>query len=85
MVSKIAERIYEKIESGKKLCVLIRFGNSHIMNAVVPDTVDVEDGIYIEGEDLILNISNDAETKITFDEVEDEFIVEQGDVTYYLD
>lgn len=84
MVSRIAERIYEKIENGTKLCVSIRFGNSHIMNAVVPDVVDVEDGIYIEGEDLILNISNDAETKITFDEVEDEFIVEQGDVTYYL-
>lgn len=84
MVSRIVERIYEKIESEKKLCVSIRFGNSHIMNAAIPDIVDVRDGIYIEGGDLILNISNDVKTKITFDEVEDEFIIEQGDVTYYL-
>lgn len=84
MVLKIAERIYEKIEKEEKLCVVINCGKSHIMDKVVPDTVDVEDGIYIEGENLILDINSDEEIKISFDEAEDEFVIKQGDVTYYI-
>jgi hypothetical protein len=84
MVSRIMERIYEKIENGERLYVCIKSGDSYIMDAIVPDSIDVEDGIYIEGENLILNISSDTETKIFFDETEEEFVIVQGDITYYL-
>ena len=84
MVTKIAEKVYNKIENEEVLCVAIDCGGSRIMDSVIPETVDVEEGIYIEGENLILNITNEEEVKIKFDEVADEFIIEQGNVTFYL-
>lgn len=85
MVTKIAEKVYNKIENEEKLSVVIDCGASRTMNAAIPDMIDIEDGgIYIEGEDLIVNITNQEEIKIDFDEVADEFIIEQGSVTFYL-
>lgn len=84
MVLKLVEKVNEKIDNGQYLHVACDCGAGRIMDAVVPDSIDTEDGIYIEGENLILNITNDEEINIDFDEIEEEFIIHQGNVTYFL-
>ena len=85
MVSKIMEKVFEKIENGEMLYVSVNCGASHLTDAVIPDNINTEDdGIYIEGENLILNITSEEEFTIAFDNVEEEFIIKQGNVTYYL-
>lgn len=85
MVSKIVEKVFEKIEKEELLYISMNCGASHIIDAVIPDKISTEDnGIYIEGEKLILNITNEEDFKISFDDTEEEFIIEQGNVTYYL-
>lgn len=84
MVLKLVEKVNEKIDNGQYLHVACDCGVSRIMDTVVPDSINTEDGIYIEGENLILNITNDKEINIDFDEIEEEFIIHQGSVTYFL-
>ena len=84
MVTKIAERVSEKIENGELLSVSVNCGASHLMEAIVPDKIDTQDGIYIEGERLILNITNEENFTVDYDEIEDEFIINQGSNTFYL-
>ena len=85
MVLKIVEMVFEKIENGEMLYVSVNCGASHLTDAVIPDNINTEDdGIYIEGENLILNITGEKEFIITFDNVEEEFIITQGEVTYCL-
>ena len=84
MVSKLVEKVNEKIDNGQYLHVACDCVAGHFMDAVTPDLIDVEDGIYIEGENLILNITNDEEISIDFDEIEEEFIIHHGNVTYFL-
>ena len=85
MVSKIVEKVLEKIEKEEKLCVTVDCGSSRMIDAVVPDNISTEDdGLYIEGENLILNITNEEDFKVSFDDTEKEFIIEQGNVTYHL-
>ena len=85
MVSKIAKKVYEKIERGEMLHVSMNYGASHMLDAVIPDAINIEDDcIYIEGEKLILNIDKKEEFEIFYDDLEDEFIIKQGKATYYL-
>ena len=85
MVSKIVEKVFEKIEKEEKLYVSVDCGASRVIDAIVPDNISTEDdGIYIEGENLILNITNEEDYKVNFNDVEKEFVIEQGNVTYYL-
>ena len=84
MVTKLVERVSEKIESGELLSVSINCGASHTMNAIVPDKIDTQDGIYIEGERQIVNITNEENFTVDYDEIEDEFIINQGNTTFYL-
>lgn len=84
MVSKMIEKVYKKIENEEKLCVSVNYGAGHILDAVIPDNISIDEGIYIEGENLILNITNEEEFKVSFNDHEEEFVIEQGNVTYYL-
>ena len=85
MVSKIVKKVFEKIEKEEKLYVSVDCGASRLIDAVVPDNIITEDdGIYIEGENLILNITNEEDFKVSYDDAEKEFIIEQGNATYHL-
>ena len=69
MVLKFEERVNEKIESGELLFVSTYCGASHTMNSVVPDKIDTQDGIYIEGERLIINITSEENFTVDYDEI----------------
>ena len=85
MVSKIAKKVYEKIERGEMLHVSMNYGKSHILDAVIPDAINMKDDcIYIEGEKLILNIDKEEEFEIFYNDMEEEFVIKQGKATYYL-
>lgn len=84
-IAEIAEKVFEKIKKEEVLYVSFNCGSSHMIDAVIPDKISTENNrIYIEGENLILNITNEEEFKVIFDDIEDEFIIKQGNVTYYL-
>ena len=85
MVSKMIEKVNKKIENEEMLYVAADCGVGRLMDAVVPERISTENGnIYIEGENLILNITNEKEYNIGFDEIEEEFVIKQGNVTYFL-
>jgi len=85
MVLKLVEKVNEKIEEGKLLCVASECNASRMIDSVVPEMINVEnDEIYIEGDNLILHITNEEEYDIVFDEYEDEFVIQQGNIIYYF-
>ena len=84
MVLKLVEMVMGKIEEENLLVISIECGTCHIMNAFIPDTINTENGIYIEGEYFILDISNKNEYQIEYNEMEDEFIIRQGNTIFYL-
>jgi hypothetical protein len=55
------------------------------MRAIIPDKITTDcHGIHIEGEKLILDITNEQKYDVSYDEDEEEFIIKQGDITFYL-
>jgi len=84
MVSKFTEMVNEKIEEESLLTIGINCGSSHIMEAIVPYTINTDSGIYIEGENFSLNITDDEEYVISYDEIEEDFIITQGNNVFYL-
>lgn len=86
MTLKLVETVSKKIEDAKLLVVGTDIYGSHETVAVVPDKITADDhGIHIEGEKLILDITDDKKDyNVTYDEFEEEFVIKQGDVTYYI-
>ena len=85
MLAKLVEVVNAKIEEEKLLVIGVDWGGSHETNAVIPDRIDTdENGIHIEGENLMLDITNKKAYDVSFNEDEDEFVITQGQVTFYL-
>lgn len=80
----LKEMVNEKIETDSMLSVSIECDSSHVLEAFVPYSINTEDGIYIEGESFLLNITNEEAFTIDYDETEDEFIIKQGSTIFYL-
>lgn len=57
---------------------------SHELNRVLPERINTDHGIYIEGENYILDISDKEKYDISFDETEEEFIIHQGKITFTI-
>ena len=73
--------VFEKIENGEMLFVSVKHGASHIIDAIIPDRISTEDGgIYIEGENLILNITGEKEFIITFDYYKNKTVTYEYDI-----
>jgi len=85
MVSKLVKRVNDKIENEKLLYITMDCDGSTINNAVVPDMISVEDEeIYVEGGNLMLHITNEKKFQVDYDDSEEEFVIKQGDTTYYI-
>lgn len=85
MVSKIVEKVYEKIENGEKLYISINYGTDHLIGSIDPDTINTKgDVIYIEGDGFSFTITNKEGIDISYDDIEEEFIIKHENITYYL-
>ena len=85
MLAKLVEVVNTKIEEEKLLVIGVDWGGSHETNAVIPDRIDTdENGIHIEGENLMLDIASENAYNVSFNENEEEFVITQGQVTFYL-
>lgn len=86
VILELEEVVNKKIEDGKYLVIGIEFLGSSKTNAVIPDKIIVnEHEIHIEGEKLILDITDDEEKfYVEYDEFEEEFVIRQGNVTIYI-
>ena len=85
MVTKLVERVNEKIAEEELLIIGVNHVGLHEMNAVIPDKIKTdEQGIHIQGENLILDITNEEKYEVFFNETEDEFIIKHGAATYHL-
>ena len=86
MTIKLQQMVDRKIEEGKLLVIGSDLVGSHMTTAVVPMKITVDEHrILIEGEKLILDITNEKEKFIIYyDKIEEEFIIEQGDITIFL-
>jgi hypothetical protein len=85
MIANFVETVNKKIEDEKLLVIGIDWTGGHETNAVIPDKIITDDhGICIESKNLILNITNEEKYDMFYDEEEEEFIINQGHVTYHF-
>lgn len=84
MVKALETMVVEKIQRDELLVVGIEYRCSNIMGDVSIADFDFSEGIYIAGDTLRINISNDQEFTIEYDELENEFIIKQGETIFYL-
>lgn len=82
MIKELEKKITQKIENEKMLVICRETEGSHNLQRVVPNRINIEHGIYIEGDDYILDISDKVAYDVSFDELEDEFMVRQGHDIY---
>ena len=85
MVAKLVERVNEKIAEEELLVIGVKHVGLCEMNAVIPDKIKTDEkGIHIEGENLMLDITNEEKYEVFFNETEDKFIIKHGAATYHL-
>lgn len=82
MMKNFMEMVNVKIEEESLLTIGMKCGNIHFINAIVPDSISISNGIHIKGEWMTLDIP--ADCKITYDEFDDEFtIVYENTILYF--
>jgi hypothetical protein len=84
MVKALELMIEEKIQKDELLIVGIEYKCSDMMGDTTIADYDFSKGIYIVGDTLRIDISNEQEFTIEHDELENEFIIKQGDTIFYL-
>lgn len=82
MLKNFVEMVNGKIEEDNLLTIGIKCGNVHLIDAVVPYTINTDNGIHIKGDWMNLDIPADYE--ITYDEFDDEFVIECGGMTIFF-
>lgn len=84
-MKKLAEMVNQKLEEGKLLTVGIQSHGVSFVDSVVPESlIDDDECLYVEGDNLILNISKEEVSDVMFDELEEEYVVKCGDLVYLL-
>ena len=73
MIEELVKKVTEKIVNEKMLIIGIDLAGSHELNRILPEKINTEHGIYIEGENYILDIS-DKEKYDTSTEVPEDFL-----------
>lgn len=86
MTLRLKQVVNKKIEDEKMLVIGADFLGTYETVAVIPGKITADEHeIHIEGEKLILDITdNKQKFDIIYDEDEDEFIIKQGEVTFYI-
>lgn len=84
-MKKITEMVNQKIEAGKLLTVGIKCCGLSFIDSVIPEVlINDEESIYIEGGNVILDISKDKVENVTFDEYKEEYVIKCNDLIYSL-
>jgi hypothetical protein len=81
---KLFEMVNERIENNEHIEISMDNGTNRIMSIIMPYMIEVENGIYIEGENYILTISDEKDYKISYNQQAEEFIIKQENTTFYL-
>lgn len=86
MTLELMQTVNKKIEDGKLLVVGKDLFGTHETVAVIPNKITADEHrIHIEGEKLILDITDDKEKyEVGYDELEEEFVIKQGNNTFYI-
>ena len=56
MVKNFVEMVNEKIEEGVLLTIGMSYGEFNTLDSIVPDSINVDNGIHIKGEWITMNI-----------------------------
>jgi len=84
MIEELVKKVTEKIVNEKMLIIGIDLAGSHELNRILPEKINTEHGIYIEGENYILDISDKEKYDISYDEIAEEFSIHQGNITFSI-
>ena len=84
-MKKLAEMVNQKLEEGKLLTVGIQSNGVSFVDTVIPESlIDDDECLYVEGDNLILNISKEEVAEVLFDELEEEYIIKCDNMIYSL-
>ena len=84
MTAKLETMITNKMETEALLVVGIEYKCSNMMGNTLVYNYNFENGIYIEGDNITINISADQEYSIEYNELEGEFVIKQNGTVFYL-
>ena len=83
ILGQLMETIDAAIVEGREISVCTEHGKNRIMSSFIPTEYDMEDGIYIAGENYLLNLDKEG-CVMNYDPEEEEFLVKCDNVKYYL-
>ena len=82
MIKKFVEMINIKIEEEESLTIGMEYGSVTMFNSIIPDSINIDHGIYLKGEWLELHFPEDCE--IEYDDFEEEYIIKYNDMFFYF-
>lgn len=83
ILGQLTEMIDAAIVEGREISVCTEHGKNRTMSSFVPTECDLENSIYMVGENYSLNLDKEG-CVMKYDPEEEEFLVKCDDVKYYL-
>lgn len=83
ILTQLCGMVESAIVDEREIYVGIRNGKDTMMFSFFPTDYNIEEGLEIKGDAVSFNILNKY-TVVTYDPVEDEYIITSEAVTYYL-
>jgi len=84
-MNKLTEMVNHKLEEGKLLMVGVQANGTSFVDSVIPELlINNDECLYIEGDNLMLNIPKNKISEVVFDEMEEEYIIKCENMIYSL-
>lgn len=84
-MDNLAAMVNHKLEEGELLTVSIKSEAVSVVDSVIPELlINDDECLYIEGDNMILNILKGKVDEVKFDEFEEEYIVTCKETVYSL-
>ena len=83
IIGQLGDMVESAIVEQRELVICTEHGNNHTMNSFIPSELELDDSIYITGDNYSLNLEIE-ESVISYDSQEEEFTVTCDNVNYHI-
>ena len=83
ILGQLMEMIDAAIVEGREISVCIEHGKNHIISSFIPVECNMDESIYMVGDDYSLDLDKEG-CEMEYDPEEEEFLVKYDKVKYYL-
>lgn len=83
ILGQLGDMVESAIVEQKEIIICTEHGNNHTMNSFIPSELELDDSIYITGDNYSLNLEIEGSV-ISYDSLEEEFKISYDNVNYYI-